>query len=217
MRIAVLTCTRDRLEYTQHCFASLRENAGCDYDHFVFDQGSQDGTVAWLGDQDLIVHRSPENVGIHRGWNALLDRAGDGYDVYVTFDNDCEVVQAGTLVAVAETAMHRCVASPTVRGLIHPPRPTGQTWIGMELFDLFPTPGGIFRAFSQDFARRFRFNESYPLWGGDEHWVGQQALLRGYRVGYLNRWYVNHYETTEGQRERYGDYFRRKDLEMGLC
>jgi GT2 family glycosyltransferase len=45
MNVAVLTLTRDRLPYTQHCFATLKENAGCDYDHIVLDQGSTDGTA----------------------------------------------------------------------------------------------------------------------------------------------------------------------------
>ena len=48
---AVLTLCRDRLAYTQHCFETLRDNAGCDFDHFVLDQGSMDGTDEWLEQQ----------------------------------------------------------------------------------------------------------------------------------------------------------------------
>ncbi len=48
MRIAVLTLTRDRLDYTQHCFQTLQEFAGCDFDHYVLDQGSTDDTVDCL-------------------------------------------------------------------------------------------------------------------------------------------------------------------------
>jgi GT2 family glycosyltransferase len=68
VRIAVVTLTRDRLEYTKHCFETLRVNAGCDYDHFVLDQGSGDGTAEWLIRQDdLEVVPLAENVGICRG------------------------------------------------------------------------------------------------------------------------------------------------------
>src|SRR5512134_1510981 len=104
MRVAVLTLTRDRLEYMQHCFASLRHNAGCDYDHFVLDQGSTDGTQRWLMNGVYaglsLLH---ENIGISRGHNKLLDmiQVVGTYDVYVTFDNDCEVTMPGTLAAAA--------------------------------------------------------------------------------------------------------------------
>ena len=53
MKFAVLTLTRDRLEYTQHCFETLRQNAGCDYDHYVLDQGSEDGTRVALAERGV--------------------------------------------------------------------------------------------------------------------------------------------------------------------
>ena len=48
MNIAVLSLTRDRLDYTKHCFGRLIELAGCDFDWYITDQGSNDGTVDWL-------------------------------------------------------------------------------------------------------------------------------------------------------------------------
>lgn len=216
MKVAVLSLTRDRLEYTQHCFWTLAQLAGCDYDHYVLDQGSSDDTLDWLErkyDPDGLISL-PHNVGIHRGWNMLLDMAGDDYDVYVTFDNDCEVVQDGTLWTTAAYAReYRWVLSPTVEGLMHPPQSTGQTSLGDEPVDLYPSPGGIFRALPKALVENFRFNEDMPMWGGDEGWVGTQAVLRGFGVGYLHRWRVHHYETTAGQRVRYPAYFDRKDSE----
>ena len=74
MKVAVLTMARDRLEYTKRSFASLKENAGCRYDHFVLDNGSKDGTWDWLTDKDdLFVVNSDHNVGISAGMNYLLD------------------------------------------------------------------------------------------------------------------------------------------------
>jgi hypothetical protein len=223
VRVAVLSLTRDRLEYTQHCFASLAMHAGCPYDHYVLDQGSTDGTLDWLyeGYAPKAVLPLTTNVGIHRGWNMLLELAADtspAYDAYVTFDNDCEVVQPGTLAAVAGCAVeHNWVLAPTILGLLQPPTPQGATQLGDEPVDVYPYPGGIFRALPQRLVDGFRFNEAMPPWGGDETWVGTQALLRGFGVGYLRRWHVYHYETTAGQRARYPAYFERKDAEWAAA
>ena len=99
MRVAVLTLTRDRLDYTQHCFATLHEFAGCDFDHYVLDQGSQDGTEAWLQETDAEVVALDTNLGIACGLNLLLDESVNpaDYDVIVKFDNDCELTLPNTL------------------------------------------------------------------------------------------------------------------------
>jgi GT2 family glycosyltransferase len=71
-----MTLTRERLDYTKHCFRSLKENAGCVYDHYVLDQGSTDGTPEWLlSDPLLDVLAVDENIGCCRGWNALVELA----------------------------------------------------------------------------------------------------------------------------------------------
>src|SRR3954470_1220847 len=101
MRVAVLTLTRDRLAYTRHCFSKLHEYAGCDFDHYVLDQGSTDGTAEWLRDEydpDFLC-LSPRNLGISPGMNKLLDwtqETGD-HDVVVKFDNDCKLMTPNTL------------------------------------------------------------------------------------------------------------------------
>jgi hypothetical protein len=214
MRVAVLTLTRDRLAYTKHCFGRLHEFAGCDFDHYVLDQASDDGTDEWLEGYDCEPILLDENIGISRGMNMLLDAAGAEYDVYCTFDNDCQVVQPGTLAACAEfVADGNWIVSPTVRGLYHPPQPTFEATINGERVGIFGAIGGVFRVMPGDFARTFRFNETNPIWGGDENDVGREATARGISVGYLLDWHVDHYETTAGQQARYPDYFERKARE----
>lgn len=215
MKVAVLSLTRDRLEYTQRSFASLRENAGCDYTHFVLDQGSDDDTDHWLEHYDAEVIWLKENVGIHRGMNLLLAHAGEGWDAYVTFDNDCEVTMPGTLATAARVAHEgNWIVSPTVRGLINTPAPGAVVEVAGEKIGSFYALGGIFRAMPGRFARDFRFNEQQPNWGGDENDVGKAAHERGYGMGYLLDWHVTHMDTTEGQWSRYPDYFERKTAEM---
>jgi len=222
MKVALLTLTRDRLEYTQHCFGALVQHAGCRYDHYVLDQGSRDGTVEWLTQKwrpaarhHRHVVEAGHNLGIHRGWNELLDRIEvSSYDVVATFDNDCELVQPGTLSALADAVHHtQWLLSPTVRGLLHPPAAGAPQQVGAYMVAPFACMGGICRAAPRAFMHRFRFNEDMPLWGGDELHVGQQATARGFGSGYLTAWHVNHFETTAGQRERYPEYFERKDSE----
>ena len=47
-RVAFLTITWDRLEYTKRCLGSLRETTDYPYDHFIVDNGSKDGSAEYL-------------------------------------------------------------------------------------------------------------------------------------------------------------------------
>ena len=108
LAVAVLSVTRDRIDYTKHCFAKLHEHAGVAFDHFVFDNGSEDGTQEWLVEEydPAMFILSPENIGRCKALNQLLDETAemDDYDVIVEFDNDCELTQPDTLRTIAELA-----------------------------------------------------------------------------------------------------------------
>jgi glycosyltransferase involved in cell wall biosynthesis len=211
--------TRDRLPYTKHCFETLRRFAGCDYDHYVVDQGSTDGTPEWLEDDDTLdLFLLDENVGICRGLNLLLEHSVDvdAYDVIVRFDNDCEVVWPDTLrVAATLAAEHEVIVAPKVEGLLSPPPTLSRFRLGGRLFLETAVLGGIFMAIP---ARLFgelgyRYDERNPPWGGDEQIVPWWRS-RGGRAGYVAGYPVNHYETTAGQRARFPGYEARKREEM---
>jgi hypothetical protein len=217
MNVALITFTRDRLDYTKHCFASLKANAGCDFNHYVLDQGSTDGTQEWLlsewDSHDLWL---PENIGICRGANKLLDILDPSrFDVVCRYDNDCEVNQPDTLKTTAElAATYGAIVSPRVSGLLNPPPTLRTVSLGGHLLDETAILGGIFMAIpSQLFWEHgFRYDENAHLHSGDEAIVPWWRA-RGGVCGYLQGYSVTHYETTSGQRERYPDYFARKDLE----
>lgn len=218
MRIAVLTLTRDRLDYTTHCFTTLYKLAGCDYEHFVLDQGSTDGTAGWLRGYDFIgrhhVTFLNENIGIHAGMNRLLDQLDDSYDAIVKFDNDCELTQRNTLRDTARLAvLGDSLLSPQIHGLRNPPAPIGTYHIAGETILQVNQIGGIFLAAPAWVYRDFRYDESLPVWGGDDGLICGWFRQRGGRVGYVQRLNANHYETTDGQWERYPDYFARKTAE----
>lgn len=210
LRVAVLSLTRDRLAYTQHCFQTLKDNAGCDYDHYVVDQASEDGTVEWLNEQDdLDVIFASENIGICPGLNVLLEQSCDAsaYDVIVRFDNDCEVLQPDTLRVVCEEAFEQgIIAAPRVLGLNNPPPVLRSD----DDLDETAVLGGIFMAIPATAfsVGGYRYDETFPLWEGDEAICGWWRAAGG-TVGYLRGWTVNHYLTTSGQHADIPDYFQR--------
>ena len=178
MKVAVLTLTRDRLAYTQHCFAKLREFAGCEYDHFVFDQGSGDGTMEWLRayqrdpETTICIYPSSMNIGISRAMNRTLEYVTSfarfwqyEYDVIVKFDNDCELTQPNTLRDVCQLALDgNAILSPRILGLINPPAPQGEFAISGEAIVDIPQIGGIFMAVPAWIYRDgFRYDETNNL------------------------------------------------------
>lgn len=219
MRIAVLTMTRDRLDYTKKSFASLRENAGCDFDHFVWDNGSTDETPEWLRNEYLpdsaFVSLGPDNIGICRAANKLLDLTKEhaDYDVFVRFDNDCEVVRPGILRQTCEIATGGFVVAPKVLGLLNPPGSIGEFIVDGVVIQETGVLGGVFMAIPRAvFDAGYKFPEDGPKWGGDESalpWWREQ----GGRGGYLRDWHVFHH--TEKHNQDYPDYYQRKLAEIG--
>ena len=218
LAIAVLSLTRDRLDYTKHCFNSLHEFAGCDFDHYVLDQGSEDGSRDWLAGefaenriQSLV--QSPENIGVCRALNQLLDHAFelDDYDIVVKFDNDCELTQPDTLKTICELADEGgAILSPRILGLNNPPQATRELGIRDEVILDVPQIGGIFMAVPGWVYGEFGYNEQNPLYGRDDVDLCWWWRSQGGTCGYVQRFEAWHYETTAGQHQRYPEYFERR-------
>jgi hypothetical protein len=210
-RVAVLSLTRDRLSYTRHCFGLLHEQ-DADFDHYVLDQGSDDGSVAWLSGQPLELAALPENIGCCRGWNFLLEtyKIPERYDVVVCFDNDCELIQPNTLKTVAGlAAQHQTILSPRVLGLRYPVPVLGEFELDEHTILETAILGNIFMAIPASVFDEFRFDETNLPWAGGEA-VTAWYRSRGGRCGYVRGFEVNHYETTDGQHETYPAYFARR-------
>jgi GT2 family glycosyltransferase len=215
LAIAVLTLTRDRLEFTRHCFQTLRDNAGCDYDHFVLDQGSTDGTQEWLARQPVDTTLLTQNVGISEGMNTLLDQINPmNYDVIVKFDNDCELTCERTLRDVCLLANEGGVLlSPVIRGLLNPPIPAREVSVCNEAILDVPQIGGIFLAAPAWVYDEFRYSPDNPFWGLDDVEICAWFRAKGGTCGYVKRLEAWHYLGTKGQRETDEAYFVRKDRE----
>lgn len=236
MRVAVLSLTRDRLWATQHCFATLRELAGCPFDHYVLDNGSQDGTQEWLKydypeRHDLVL--ADGNMGVSRGMNVLLDRvalAREPYDVIVKVDNDLELLVPDTLKACCEIASDGgYISSPHIQGLNSPPSIERR----VDLLDLrsgneyrvgIPNLlGGIFMAApaflyqspaESGYGYGYRHDPANPVWGLDDAKIVDHWRALGNEVCYLLDFKANHFLTTEGQAERDPSWYSRKVAEF---
>jgi glycosyltransferase involved in cell wall biosynthesis len=193
------------LPYTQHCFATLNKYAGCEYDHYVLDQGSTDGTTDWLREQEIPAIELPENIGINLGLNLMLDTIElDDYDVVVKFDNDSELLTPYTLRDVCAYAMEAdMILSPRIHGLRNPVPTIGTHG---PLIDLTPIVGGIFMATpAYVFQDGYRHNPNVGLWGSDDSDLCRHVG----RCGYVRGYDANHYLTTDGQHADIPDYFAR--------
>lgn len=225
MKIAIYTLTRDRLFYTQECLRLLEENAGCEYDHFILDNGSTDGTSAWLvsrSRENVNLLMYPENIGISKASNICVReilRLGN-YDLIVKMDNDCAMRKPGTLAAIAtiyaiDPGSDLWVLSPRVVGINRQPRrATLRPIVGGREIGTTAIVGGLFHAVPATIYQRFMayggYDETLPLaWGQDDQFCEWLRVNR-YHNGYVESLEVEHMETTDGQAKRYPDYFERK-------
>lgn len=230
MRIAVYSLTRDRLDYTKHCFTTLQRRAGIPFHHFVIDNGSQDGTVDWLTNEyaprwgaankypnRVSVYPMGENLGISKASNFALDEIGiDDYDLTCKIDNDCEVVYPTILARIARFYENipplagGYMVSPRVEGINKQPTRARETMIDDVRLGIVGLVGGLFHVVPTQEYWQFRYNTSLAKARGQDEQVCAWFRNRGGHIAYMEDLIVNHYETTDGQAQRYPEYFERK-------
>lgn len=222
MKIACFSLTRDRLAYTQACFASLRENAGMPFDHYVFDNGSTDGTVQWLDSEYRPFagsYYAMQNHGISVASNFIVRQILQcDYSLIIKADNDCFVRTPNILpqiVEVATAAGENWILSPRVSGINRQPQRHRTVIIAGHPVGVTPIVGGLFHVLPADVYRRYMdaggYPENLPLAKGQDdhlcHWF--KTTQRG-QCGYIEDLEVEHYEGTDAQARRYPEYFERK-------
>lgn len=115
-KLAVYTLTRDRLDYTKRMLEQLK-NCGEEFDHFIVDNGSTDGTQEWLKDAIKL----PKNTGLWTAINILLLYTNHFHDYrYVLkLDNDLEFPEDGWLTKLIDTyeARDYDILTPFVDGI----------------------------------------------------------------------------------------------------
>lgn len=223
-RVAVFTLTYDRLDYTKKSFESLYKTAGYALDHFVVDNGSEDGTVNWLEKEwtnplgKSHFRLNGENKGISKGSNQALDDIGKDYDIIVKVDNDCLFLTEGWLAKMVEIwkSNHRIALSCYPQGLKDNPGGApriGQGTIRGELVGMTKHLGGILHFVSADAYSDFRWDEEDFLHGHQDLEFSNYLMFNGYQQAYLENYFIEHINTTEGQHKDYPYYFERRKAE----
>lgn len=226
LKVAIFTLTYNRCSYTQETFSSMRELTNYPFDHFVLDQGSDDGTWNYLCDYEkkynLKIFTENKNLGISRGSNYLLDKIGSDYDIIIKVDNDIRFMTKDwleTIVGVFERSKG-IIVSPYIEGLIdHPggwPR-IKDGYIGKEYIGIVQHLGGACIAAPYEVYEGFRWQENDFL-HGEQDWVFSQHVMESGRVlAYLENVRVEHmFDTSSGanpDNEADKEYLRKRKIE----
>lgn len=227
-RVAIFSLTYERLEYTKTCFDSLYKTAGYAFDHFVYDNTPTPEVYDWFktwvpdgvwGNSKHIVHNG-ENLGISIASNRCLDwikQAGE-YDMIMKVDNDCLFLSDGWLSKMIDlwNRNRRMAFSCYIQGLRDNPGGAPRLdygTIGDELIGITKHLGGICHFVDAHAYDNFRWDEESTLHGIQDMELSIHLLQAGYRMGYLESYFAEHFEGTEGQEKRYPEYFERRKLE----
>lgn len=221
-KIAVYSLTRDRLDYTIHCFSKLREKSGHEFDHYIVDNGSDDGTRLWLKQynyyfKDTIYN--PFNMGISVASNQALEMiftAPVEYDLVIKFDNDCEVFSDNILAKIAgiyRVAPGPLLLSPRVVGIKSQPVREFEITIGGYKIGRTGIVGGLFHILNASSYSQYRYPTNLPKAKGQDDDFCDWAYKREIPIGYVEDLIVNHIDGTDGQFHKYPEYFYRKWVE----
>lgn len=218
-RVAVFSITYDRLNYTKQSFESLRETAGYQYDHFVVDNGSTDGTQAWLKkhiDKDKLI-LNDKNCGISKASNQAIEMIkAKGYDCVLKWDNDCIGLTKGFLGKMVDIwkSNHKFALSCYVQGLVDNPggaQRLGYGQIKGEMVGITKHIGGICHFVDAHAYDDFRWDEESFLHGVQDMEMSQYLNFHAFSQGYLENYMVSHGpEGTAKQKIDYKDYFERR-------
>lgn len=221
-KIAVFSLTYDRKELTRKCFSSMYKTAGYPFDHFVVDNGSEDGTKDYLlklknpnGKLALILN--DDNKGISIASNQALDliKEQGPYDIIMKVDNDCLFKQENWLIAMIGVwkVFPSLALSLYVEGLKDNPGGAGRIdymTINNELIGMTKHLGGICHFVDAGAYKHFRWDEDDFLHGVQDMVMSQNLGLNGYYMGYMESWYCEHCLGTEEQHKKYKKYFDRR-------
>ena len=200
MKVAIFTLTRNRLSYTKRSFLSLQQRAGQRFEHHVVDNGSTDGTVDWLRDNERCFKSLtllPENAGIPVASNIALRRIRkSACDLIVKMDNDCMIETDAILPKLTSAFLKlgfgsKCILSPHVAGVQHVPRFLCYS-IGEHEIGVTGHVGGIFLAARSGMYRKYRYPEYLAKGRGSDSHVCMWMRRRGGLVGYVENLLVSH-------------------------
>ena len=103
MQVSIIIVNWNGLKHLPECLESLRQQSFPDFEVIVADNGSSDGSIAYLEARpEVRLVRLPENLGFAAGNNAALHLAKGKYIVTLNNDTKAERQWLERLVAVAD-------------------------------------------------------------------------------------------------------------------
>jgi glycosyltransferase involved in cell wall biosynthesis len=222
-RIAIFTLTWERREYTEVCFDTLYKTTNQPFDHYIVDNGSKDGTVAYLkklknphGKVHLILNK--DNKGIAIASNQAINAMGDNYDIIIKSDNDAYYKSNGWLETMVKIwRCNRMIAlSCYIEGLRDNPGGAPRLMYGTlkgEQIGVTKHLGGICHFVDARAYKEFRWDEDSTLHFMSDLVFSNYLLSIGYGMGYLENWFCEHKDGTAGQEIKYKEYFERRKIE----
>lgn len=181
------------------------------------------------------VEFSPDNLGITGGSNRLLDMIlkensttlvnGEEvenavpreHQIIIKVDNDCLFLTKGWLATVVDLwkRNHRLYMSPYVEGLVQNPggaQRVGFGMVGDYMVEVTRHIGGIFAAIDARAYQDFRWTDQF-LHGNQDAEASQAFRERGYMPMYIPIQRIQHIDGTEGQHQKFPEYFERRKKE----
>jgi glycosyltransferase involved in cell wall biosynthesis len=221
--VAIFTIHYDRYQYSKETYEQMIESAGYPFRWFCVDNGSKDQTKSWLteltkkGKVTAILNDT--NEGITKASNLIIDEITrrPAYDIVIKIDNDVTFQTKNWLKDIVELWKTNTMLyiSPYVEGLVHNPGGAprvGYGQIGQEYIEITHHIGGLFAAVDARAYKNFRWQDSFLH--GNQDMEASQAFMRiGYMPCYYPKHRITHKDTTEGQWDKYPEYFERRKLE----
>lgn len=221
MKVEIITRAFNRLEYTVLCVRAVNSLAGMDdYRQIVIDQGSTDGTGAWL--RSLMIENyykvmpifNRENSGDAGGMADGLAVVGDDCEYIMQLDNDCEPMSKDflwQLVSIMDS--HADIGAIMLKreGVGRVLIPETELLVDGHVMGILPYNKHYTCA---TIMRRKLVIESGFIFSGDrimwvQHvtsWMRKQGI-KVYKCMDIR---VMHIDTTAGQVKKYGSYFKSK-------
>jgi len=220
LKVAIYTLTKDRLAYTKRTFESLRKTAGYEFDHYIVDQGSTDGTLEYLQEyKPYKLIQNDKNMGIPYASNQVVDEIKTGgYDIVVKVDNDVEFKTNNWLKAMVNIyeVFRQICLSPYPEGLVHNAGGTyrfNYLWLSGEFLGIVPHIGGMVSAVPIEVYSEFKWPKVAFLHGGNDVLLSSWLSTNGYVMAYMENHRAEHIDGTTGQQKTYPKYFELRQKE----
>ena len=226
-KICIISLTYNRPEYIKRSFDSLYLRAGHKFDHFVFDDCSDDDTTQVLYElqkkYNFNLFRNTTRLGLYKNFHTNVRKIQKQYDYYVKFDSDVEILSENLLVELIEVFNHDSIisgATPHVEGVYGLQRFEQKQspidfYNGHAIKLDLPVRAGCCLIFSKQTFETFRQYSDSELKSMNDKWaldamLYEHALKNGKFVT-VEDLSVYHIDNSYGQRKRDMKYFTERN------